>query len=234
MNDYVEMAKEALTRPSDFGWHGRDDMFESWGFTGVSWYPNGGGLDEVESILKQSNFICIKQFLEGKFPDSENIEEIGMNHWAAGNVDTLICKVINVDPPDKNNLDKDDISDEFKEIADIVVSLRDDYPIFNEEDFSERESQFHYECFVDNLPFEVDKTKADIIHGELIDSGFDVDYDGIHNDDIFIAAYAAGAEDHKNCGEEWKAWEFLNPSEVIKRYQNNWKNAGQMELINAA
>jgi hypothetical protein len=234
MTEYVEMAKQAMERPSDFGWFGREDMFETWGFTGVNRYPNGGGKSDIDAILDDSNFFCIKQHLEGKFPDSENIEEVGLNHWAAGSVDSIICKIIAVDPPpDLDDLDEDDLTDEFKEIADIVVGLRDDYPIFDEMDFSERESEYHYDRFIEDIPFEIDASKVDDVLNDLHERDIYIE-EGVMEDDIFESAYAVGADDRVNCDEEWKAWEFLNPAEVARKKENNWRDAGQMRLIDAA
>lgn len=230
MIDYVLYAKEALTRPSDFGWFGREDMFVSWGITGPHRYPNGGGLSEDDCILADSNFYSIKKYLEDMFPDSENIEEVGMNHWAAGNVDSITCKVIATDPPDISNIDEADLTPEFIEITDILCHLRDDYPIFDECDFSERESEAKFEWFCNDLPFEVDSTKASDVYERLYDDGFDYDCDGVDEEDILATAYAVGADDRANCDEEWKAWEFLNPSAFSRRIEERWLKAGQIKM----
>jgi hypothetical protein len=231
MTDFVEAAKEALKRPSDFGWHGREDMFVSWGITGPHRYPNGGGMSDEDSILNDSNFFSIQKHLQETFPDSENIEEVGINHWAMGSVDSITCKVIATDPPEIDDLTEDDLTPEFKEITSILWSLRDDYPIFDEMDHSERESEYRFDLFCDYLPFEVDKDMADDIYTQLHDDGFDVDYDGVDEEDILEVAYSVGADDRKLCDEEWQAWEFLNPGALSRRIEKKWIDAGQLQML---
>lgn len=80
----VEAAKQAVERPSDFGWFGHDEMFVTWGITGPHMTRDSGP-------LARSNFRVIRNDLYEKFPDDFEVE--GVSHWACGWVDSVTCRV---------------------------------------------------------------------------------------------------------------------------------------------
>ena len=73
-------AKQATTKPEDFGYWGSEDMFKTWGFTNID-------QSRDSDILTKSNFKYITEELMGIFPNDFRIENY--NHWAVGWVDRL-------------------------------------------------------------------------------------------------------------------------------------------------
>ena len=248
MTDYVKMAKQALERPSDFGWFGDDEMFITWGLTGPVNVINS------DDVLDESNFEVFKKLAAEKFGDAStgdmgpHFDVVGIKHWAVGSMDQITTQVVKTDCAhpyllstvmdqyrygNTDWLEEDDLTDEFKFVCDILIGLRDDYPVLDDDDYSERRYNAAYDAFVNyGLPFEVDHNKVDDII-EVLHDEFNVYIDEdvpISDDDIYLAAYLAKAEDREFAGEEWEAWEFLNPSYPIQRYHDEWEKAGQIKL----
>ena len=88
VNNIEKYAKQATTRPEDFGYWGSDDMFNTWGFTNID-------QNRDSDVLVKSNFKYITEDLMGSFPDDFRIENYA--HWAVGNVDRLVCRVYEED-----------------------------------------------------------------------------------------------------------------------------------------
>ena len=118
---YVEniekYAKQATTKPEDFGYWGSEDMFVTWGFTNID-------QNRDSDVLEKANFKYITEELMAIFPDDYRIENYA--HWAVGSVDRLVCRV-------------------YEEGTDIIASSfylamewldkLDDYPIADEETY---------------------------------------------------------------------------------------------------
>jgi len=124
MNEYVEnlekYAKQATTKPEDFGYWGSKDMFNTWGFTNID-------QSRDSDILTKSNFKYITEELMDIFPDDYRIENY--NHWAVGWVDRLVCRVYDDD-------DKKIISSSFYLAMEWLDKL-DDYPVADENLYGE-------------------------------------------------------------------------------------------------
>jgi hypothetical protein len=118
---YVEniekYAKQATTKPEDFGYWGSEDMFVTWGFTNID-------QNRDSDVLEKANFKYITEELMAIFPDDYRIENYA--HWAVGSVDRLVCRV-------------------YEEGTDIIASSfylamewldkLDDYPVADEETY---------------------------------------------------------------------------------------------------
>jgi hypothetical protein len=139
--DVVRAAREALTRPDDFGYYGPLDMFRSWGFT-VARHRDSDALDE-------SNFRCLARDLRaeverrGDDPD-EYVSEVSCGHWAHGWMEHLAVRVL-VDPD--GEVTADNVTHAFRWIADAAVYLREQYPVWDDEDHSELEYEGHDETW---------------------------------------------------------------------------------------
>lgn len=122
----VKKAVECLKRPDDFGWFGDDDMFVTWGFAGINLLKNS------DDILNESNFHVITEDLIGSFPDDFDI--VGVKHWVVGSVDQLRVRVLK----SEGKVEYDNLTEAFKGLMEWHEQLMD-YPIADENDFSERE-----------------------------------------------------------------------------------------------
>jgi hypothetical protein len=117
---YVEniekFAKQATTKPEEFGYWGSKDMFDTWGFANID-------QSRDSDVLEKANFKYITEELIGLYPKDFRIESYA--HWAVGNVDRLVCRVYEDDTDKKviassfylamewlDNLDNDPVADE--------------------------------------------------------------------------------------------------------------------------
>ena len=120
---YVEniekYAKQATTKPEDFGYWGSEDMFVTWGFTNID-------QNRDSDVLEKANFKYITKELMAIFPDDYRIETY--NHWAVGSVDRLVCRVYEEDT------DKKVIASSFYLAMEWLDKL-DDYPVADEQTY---------------------------------------------------------------------------------------------------
>ena len=120
---YVEniekYAKQATTKPEDFGYWGSEDMFDTWGFTNID-------QNRDSDVLEKANFKYITKELMAIFPDDYRIETY--NHWAVGSVDRLVCRVYEEDT------DKKVIASSFYLAMEWLDKL-DDYPVADEQTY---------------------------------------------------------------------------------------------------
>ena len=120
---YVEniekYAKQATTKPEDFGYWGNEDMFDTWGFTNID-------QNRDSDVLEKANFKYITKELMAIFPDDYRIETY--NHWAVGSVDRLVCRVYEEDT------DKKVIASSFYLAMEWLDKL-DDYPVADEQTY---------------------------------------------------------------------------------------------------
>lgn len=120
---YVEniekYAKQATTKPEDFGYWGSEDMFNTWGFTNID-------QNRDSDVLEKANFKYITEELMAIFPNDYRIETY--NHWAVGSVDRLVCRVYEEDT------DKKVIASSFYLAMEWLDKL-DDYPVADEQTY---------------------------------------------------------------------------------------------------
>jgi hypothetical protein len=120
---YVEniekYAKQATTKPEDFGYWGSEDMFVTWGFTNID-------QNRDSDTLEKANFKFITEELMAIFPDDYRIENYA--HWAVGSVDRLVCRVYEEDT------DKKVIASSFYLAMEWLDKL-DDYPVADEQTY---------------------------------------------------------------------------------------------------
>jgi len=108
----VELAQQALQKPEDFGWWGGDEMFDTWGWSGIDVH---NASDSVQIV----NFDLIKKDLMEKFPD--DFEVVGLRHWAVGHVDRLTCRILK-NSISHDSITDDDITDAFKAAMDCLFN----------------------------------------------------------------------------------------------------------------
>lgn len=152
----IELARHSLQKPEDFGWWGSEEMFVTWGWTGID---KNNASDPVEIV----NFDFITEKLIEKFPD--DFEIVGLRHWAVGHVDRLTCRVIK----DKNaGLVEENITDAFKAAMTWQMEL-EDYPVADDDSLFIYCENEMFEWIKSELPMEVyiakskDETVAQII-----------------------------------------------------------------------
>lgn len=176
-DDILDLAKQSMERPSDFGWFGRDEMFETWGFSGISKHRDS-------DLVTESNYEVASEELLEKYP--EEIEDISMGHWAVGHVETMIVKVIKDEAAlykSPGQWTEDDITDAFKDCMEIVDHIRYGHPVLDEEHLSEMEYEQACKNIWNEMPAGTDigRDEVDIVLGmlhDLHDGGMDRNYDG--------------------------------------------------------
>jgi hypothetical protein len=125
-----ELIAEALARPSDFGWSGRPEMFKTWSL--------GPALQNRDSgLLDQSNAAALIEFLLSDPSLVGEYKVVRSAHWAVGWVEQLSFHAI--EKPKKGQ--KPVPTRIFAIIAEWFDYLKTDYPVADDEDYSQRESE---------------------------------------------------------------------------------------------
>ena len=119
VEDIEKYAKQATTKPEDFGYWGSEDMFVTWGFTNID-------QNRDSDTLEKANFKFITEELMSIFPKDYRIESYA--HWAVGNVDRLVCRVYEEDT------NKKVIASSFYLAMEWLDKL-DDYPVADEQTY---------------------------------------------------------------------------------------------------
>lgn len=121
---HEEFIKAVLKRPSDFGYFGdNEEMFVTWSLGPVIRHRDS-------DILEQSNADALEKCLNEEHPElSEDWSITQCSHWCVGWCDHFSFRVVN---PDGS------LSDIAKFYLDWERKL-DDYPVADEDDYSERE-----------------------------------------------------------------------------------------------
>lgn len=182
LEDIVKLANQALEKPSDFGWWGREEMFESWGWAGINMHRDS-------DLLQISNFDYITKDLIQRFPD--DFEIVGMGHWAVGHVDQLIVRILK-DP--NGEIEEENITEAFEEAMHWIDDLKS-YAVACDEHYSDLVSEKVFEYTKQNIPSEVyifedfDATAAEIL--SLLEQKEYYDYDNTvpSDDQMRMAAY---------------------------------------------
>jgi len=183
MNEYVEniekYAKQATTKPEDFGYWGSEDMFDTWGFTNID-------QNRDSDPLEKANFKYITEDLMGSFPEDYRIESYA--HWAVGNVDRLTCRIYEED--------RKTIALPFVLAMEWLDKL-DEYPVADEDTYDKMIDDDN----VDSIEFwntispgyiDTDENPDwayEVYHELDINMGIDVRHSGFKDDDILMAIY---------------------------------------------
>lgn len=135
--ELVKAAKEALERPSDFGYNGPLPLFESWGMTYA--------MTRDSDVLDRSNYRRLLEDARGTATaeDGDNAEdpyeyvsEVHCSHWGYGWADHIVVKILE-DP--EEDIVPENITHTFRFMADACLRLRNEYPVYDESDYSELE-----------------------------------------------------------------------------------------------
>ena len=231
----LEVALEVLQRPSDFGWFGRDDMFETWGLT----MSNAINSDD---LINESNFIVACGILRDKFGDDENefgpnIELIGIKHWAVGSMDQIAVRVVREDSDYCRQIDmggyqdtdlilNEDLTDEFNEIIDMMEEI-EVYPLLDENHYSELEYDRTYDYVDMEYANFSDGTQG--WPGEVIafahECGLDPDAGYLENEVVIEALVWVEMADMDN--DEVLEFVENNPQIMRRLEEKKWIDAGQ-------
>lgn len=203
LEDEIEKtAIMALEKPDDFGWWGREDMFVTWGWSGIS-------QSNASNIVERSNFEVIKNDLTARYPD--DFQEIGLGHWAVGHVDTLIVKILK---DEKLGVQIDNITDAFIEAVKWLDCIKEN-AVADEMHLDQLAYEEGFEDIKSILPDfilikeSVDQTVADIIeyihqtdlcYIDFIDIA--LGEASLSEKDIITAAYELGFID-PDCQSDW-------------------------------
>lgn len=202
LEDISSLAKQALAKPSDFGYWGNQDMFKTWGFSGHD-------VTRDSSVMEKSNFKVITEDLISRFPNDFVIEQY--NHWLCGWIDRLTCHIL-ID--DDEDCVEDNITESFKEAV-IWHEKLQDYPIADEDDYYE---QLHNEAIeaitdmADYLLLVTDRTKdgwaEKILYTLENEMGFEFnpDYDQYPDDDQVLEAILKSDLCNPETWGEWNEW----------------------------
>lgn len=102
------------------------------GYLGEDWFKDWFvliGRNRDSRILEQSNFESILKYMGG---ESDNVQIIRSGHWACGWIELLL-----VNPIDADNV----------ELANDIQSKLTKYPVFDENDYYKRESEYAIELW---------------------------------------------------------------------------------------
>jgi hypothetical protein len=209
----VQLAEMALEKPEDFGWWGKDEMFDTWGWAGID-------KSLASDVLQECNFNVITDDLISRFP--EDFEIVGLKHWAVGHVDRLTVRILK----NSGEIVDDNITEAFKECIDWLINL-DDYPVADEAKFDDHCFQYVFDMLVNDIPEEVyikesKEATAYLIINELLsyDSDVYIDITGLALDNMSISEdvirYAAYDLDlcwieHRDFWDEWTYEQGLPP-----------------------
>jgi hypothetical protein len=183
MNEYVEniekYAKQATTKPEDFGYWGSEDMFDTWGFTNID-------QNRDSDPLEKANFKYITEDLMGSFPEDYRIESY--NHWAVGSVDRLVCRIYEED--------RKTIALPFVLAMEWLDKL-DDYPVADEETYDKMIDDDNIDSieFWNTIsPGYIDTEKhtdwaSEVYHELEVNMDIDVRHSGFKDNDVLMAIY---------------------------------------------
>lgn len=135
-------AREALTRPSDYAaWDER-------------WYTTHGRVmdwaERGDDLVAESNYLTALAMLQGAVAHDEtgaseargdDVEDTTASHWAVGSLRELFVRVYD---------EAGAYTPAFKQAVEIAYSLSN-YPILDESDYSERETEAWFAVFEDAL-----------------------------------------------------------------------------------
>ena len=220
MNELPKYAAQALKKPEDFGYWGYDDMFLTWGFTGID-------KNDASDLLEQSNFEVISKQLMEEYPDDFRIETY--KHWAVNSVDRLVCRILK-EPGEIVNLN---ITDAFRTAMDWHNEL-DNYSIADEEHYLRMEFDYAIELIKDMdsdllqlINTESEDWAEDIYYQLTMNMGIDIVNEYVKNDDIQMSVYVMQLW-NLDAIEEWNEWTDRNN---LERIPFRKENPNQLKLF---
>lgn len=136
----LSAAREALAQPPHFGYSGDLPLFESWGFT--------FGQTRDSDVLERSNYRTILRDLieaaeEISDDADEYVQEVRCSHWAYGWADHIAVRVLQ---DQDGEITVENLTSVFVTAAEIASAL-EDYPAYDESDWSELESEEVWAAF---------------------------------------------------------------------------------------
>lgn len=197
----IKCASDGLQKPSDFGYWGPEDMFETWGFCGID-------KNRDSELLDISNFECISRDLMEDFPYDFRIETY--NHWAVGSVTRLVCRILYR----KGEIEDKNITDAFRKAMKWKDKLLN-YCVADEDDYYDRQHQQRvhdiYHLDVAKMINQSDPDWASQLANQLYENNiyWDVDLEYPSDESILMAAYELmlwNSEYH----QEWFDWADKN------------------------
>ena len=220
LNDLPKYASQALQKPKDFGYWGDDDMFVTWGFTGID-------VNDASDLLERSNFKVISNKLMEMYPGDFRIETY--KHWAVNSVDRLVCRILK---------EPGDITDQNITRA-FLAAMKwhnelDEYPVADENEYLEMEyleaiNTLHE--LPDYLKELIDLDNSDwvvLLYEELSSNmGIDINFAYPFDDDIRKAIYQANICNPEEF-ERWNAWADMND---LPRPNFKKENPNQLKLF---
>lgn len=192
--DLLSAANEALRRPPDFGYHGDRDMFRSWGLT-ISQHRDSGTLD-------RSNYRCIVRDLDahieshGCDPDDYR-HEVHSSHWAVGWCDQIAVRVL-ID--EDGEIIPANITGAFRWVADVTLSLAEQYPIYDESDYYDEEYALALEIVTQTIADIRNDAENDVADGV---AGARLVPEWVTAEDVLSRMFVSGCETpRENHGQE--------------------------------
>lgn len=210
-----ELATMALKKPEDFGYWGSEDMFKTWGFSGID--------DTAQSILEKSNFEVISKDLMERFPGDFRIETY--KHWVVGSIDRLVCRIL----LSESDVTESNISPAFIAAMEwqerlMEYSVADEGDYFNKEYESVIESIKELPSYLLDLIDTSDYNWADFVYNELaMNMNVELCPDaGLYpkDEDILMAVYSIQYWNKENIGG-WTEFIERNNLEPIPTRQYN-------------
>lgn len=227
----VKIAEQCLTKPSDFGWWGRDEMFESWGMT---W-----SVHRDSDLLERCNWTSVINMLQNNDGvvggayytfDSKDWEINSCSHWAVGWVEYLCVRILEDEDGD---ICEDNLTDIFKALAELKLNL-EVYPILDEELYFRMEWEEMVDAIHNYGPSMVvmDEEKASDVLGWMINEFNYIDPESIHEDYIIEAAMYLDLID-PDYEDEFAEWceEHLDIYNEFLRKLKAWIYRDQLALF---
>lgn len=143
---YETAAREALTRPRDYvRWITPDDgMFSTWGYAGIGVHRDSDAVDRsnYRSILR--DLTELEAELYGANAAGEWLSDERASHWAVGWVDSIVVRILF---DEDAGATIDNLTPLFIAAVNIATTLHEQYPIWDEEDFSAEEHAEYHEVW---------------------------------------------------------------------------------------
>lgn len=123
-DDYIlDMARQALTRPSDSYWHD-DRIWNTHTFMFAS-------APDSDDLVSKSNYRRILEDMLTAYPRNGMIEASGFGHWTYSHFDAVLVRVTYANG---------EVTPAFADALAIAYALEHSYPVYVDDDYSELES----------------------------------------------------------------------------------------------
>lgn len=134
----IEAAKESLEHPPDFAYYGSYHEEEGWG--------RAFAQHRDSDVLSRSNWQVISEDLLTRFPNDVHVELC--NHWAVGWIEVLRIRVTT----QPSRIREYNITECFRAVVAWQEKL-EDYPVANEEHWSNLEHEEFTEYLEQEIPY---------------------------------------------------------------------------------